>query len=163
MSEFNLYDEFRKTDIRPIPRRVIDTIYRIWGNDITKEQFLSIDFDDKNCADKILNSYLCGIVSLRKLVFLQKFIKGEVTEYKVKVAMPEDELFKEFEKQKDSNLKLNRKIESLREKINNLEQENFQLKKELAKRDKVVKKYGKLAGCLCEFQNAYADCLVEEK
>lgn len=163
MSEFNLYDEFRKTDIRPIPRRVIDTIYRIWGNDITKEQFLSIDFDDKNCADKILNSYLCGIASLRKLVFLQKFIKGEVTEYKVKVAMPEDELFKEFEKQKDSNLKLNRKIESLREKINNLEQENFQLKKELAKRDKVVKKYGKLAGCLCEFQNAYADCLVEEK
>lgn len=163
MSEFNLYDEFRKTDIRPIPRRVIDTIYRIWGNDITKEQFLSIDFDDKNCADKILNSYLCGIASLRKLVFLQKFIKGEVTEYKVKVAMPEDELFKEFEKQKDSNLKLNRKIEFLREKINNLEQENFQLKKELAKRDKVVKKYGKLAGCLCEFQNAYADCLVEEK
>lgn len=163
MSEFNLYDEFRKTDIRPIPRRVIDTIYRIWGNNITKEQFLSIDFDDKNCADKILNSYLCGIASLRKLVFLQKFIKGEVTEYKVKVAMPEDELFKEFEKQKDSNLKLNRKIEFLREKINNLEQENFQLKKELAKRDKVVKKYGKLAGCLCEFQNAYADCLVEEK
>ena len=162
MSEFNLYDEFRKTGVRPVPKRAIETVYKCFGNDISKEQFLSIDFNDKNCAERILNYRYFGIASLRKIVFLQKFIKGEVAEYKVKIAMPEDELFRELEKQRDSNFKLNRKIDSLREKINNLEQENIWLEKELAKRDKVVKKYGKLAGCLCEFQNAYADCLVED-
>lgn len=142
MDKFELRKEFHNAGVPNVTWKSIETFCEVFGDNVSKEEFVLKDF-----------SYLFRNVfsetTIRKFEYLKKYLKEQI-----------ESKFVEFENISETII-LSRRIEYFKQESEYLKCENNRLKKELAKRDKVEKKYGKLASCICEFQNAYADCLVE--
>ena len=150
MDKFELRKEFYDAGIPNVTWKSIELFYEVYG-DVPKEKFVLIDFFDT--FHNVWNK-----TTIRKFDYLKKYFENQK---ELKTIEPEN--IAEKDNLSFKNTILSRRIEYFKQESTYLKCENDRLKKELAKKDKVIKKYGKLASCLCEFQNAYADCLVEER
>ena len=143
MDKFELRKEFRNAGVPNVTWKSIEIFCEACGDDVSKEEFVLKDFF-------YLFHGVFSETTIRKFEYLKKYLKEQIESKYV-----ESENVSE-------NIILSRRIEYLKQESEYLKCENNRLKKELAKKDKVVKKSAKLASCICEFQNAYADCLVED-
>lgn len=163
MEELVLWKEFQEAKVPYVSNRSKDEFYRVFGK-ISKEQFISLDlqngwgnFDSKS--------------GIRKFLFLQKYLRGEETEWNgPEIATPKDEIFIKLKKQREINQKLKSEHEAeilklkndYKTEIQSLKEKNKILSNELSKAKSILRKMNDMVLLCGKIQNAYADCLVED-